>query len=277
MKMKTLVTAFALTAFAISLNSCKKNDTADEIETTFQLSGDQAIADNLTQDANDIYSEAAAQNNLMGNGPVGSTGVLGCATVTITPLMGWPKLITIDFGAACTDPRGNTRRGIIRVNLSDSVRKPGSIAIMTFDNYYVNGYKKEGTITWTNTSTPPTVISWQRKVENGKITSPSGNYWLHSGIKNVVMTAGYGTPGDVTDDEYSVTGNHTVTNSAGATRTATVLTPLIKKTACANIDKGTVKIQGPNHYAIIDFGNGTCDNLATVSIDGRTPRTIILR
>ena len=276
MKIKTLVTAATLAAFALSLNSCKKNDAADEFETTFQLSGDQAIADNLTQDANDVYTEAAAQNNLMGNGPVGSTGVLGCATVTITPLIGWPKTIVIDFGAGCTDPNGNTRSGKLNVVLSDSVRRPGSTAVMTFINYRVNGYKKEGTVTWTNTSSA-NVVSWQRKVENGKITAPSGNYWLHSGIKDVIMTAGSGTPGNVLDDEYSFTGNHTVTNSSGASRTATVLTALHKKTACANIDQGTVKIQGPNHYAIIDFGNGTCDNLATISIDGRTPRTIVLR
>jgi hypothetical protein len=55
------------------------------------------------------------------------------------------------------------------------------------------------------------------------------------------------------------------------------LEALQKKTACANIDKGKLRVDGPNHYAIIDFGDGTCDNLATISIDGRPARTIILR
>jgi hypothetical protein len=278
MKIKQLLVAFTMVSFAIAFNSCKKKDSSpDELETTFELSGDQAIADNLTEDANDVFNEAATEKDLMGGrGPSGTTGILGCAIVTVTPQVGFPKTIVIDFGTGCTSPRGITRSGKINIVLSDSVRTPGSTAVMTFNNYYVSGYKKEGTITWTNTSTPNT-RSWQRKVENGKITAPNGNYWLHSGIRDVVQTAGMNTPNNLLDDVFSITGNHTVTNSAGRTRTITTLTPLQKKVMCDNIDMGTIKVQGPNHYAIIDFGNGTCDNLATISIDGRPARTIILR
>jgi hypothetical protein len=279
MKLKTISIAFSLAAFAFAMNSCKKNNAADEFETTFELSGDQAIADNLTQDANDVLNQAAVDNGFMGNfGPAPTNNIImGCATVTITPLIGFPKNIVIDFGATnCQSPNGVTRRGKINVVLSDSLRKSGSTAVMTFTNYYVNDYKKEGTITWTNTRTP-SVLSWHRKVENGKITAPDGRFWLHYGDRDVVQTAGASTPWDTSDDVFSITGNHTVTNAAGATRTATVLTALQKKNSCPNIDKGTVKIQGPNHYATVDFGDGTCDNLATVSIDGRAPRTITLR
>jgi hypothetical protein len=38
-----------------------------------------------------------------------------------------------------------------------------------------------------------------------------------------------------------------------------------------------LQVQGTNHTAIVNFGNGTCDNLATISIDGRPERTIRLR
>ncbi|MBL0144458.1 MAG: hypothetical protein IPP48_00470 [Chitinophagaceae bacterium] len=74
-----------------------------------------------------------------------------------------------------------------------------------------------------------------------------------------------------------ITGTRTVTNPAGRTRTSVTQTPLQKKTACANIDKGILRVDGPSHYALIDFGDGTCDNLATISIDGRPARTIVLR
>ncbi|HRI24275.1 MAG TPA: hypothetical protein PLZ45_06340 [Ferruginibacter sp.] len=281
MKIKQLLPVFAAITLAIGFNSCKKadNSNSDEIETTFELSGDQAIADNLTQDANDVFNEVTTDNNLQGDGFAPSSGttenIIPCATITITPAQGFPKTITIDFGLSCTH-RGITRSGKIIVVLSDSVRRPGATAVMNFDNYYVNGYKKEGTITWTNTSTPGTK-SWSRKCENGKITAPNGNYWLHSGMQYITQTAGVSTPRDITDDIFSITGNNSVTNSAGRTRTGTILEALQKKTACANIDKGKLKIEGPNHYAIIDFGNGDCDNLATISIDGRAPRTIILR
>ena len=279
MKIKSFLVAITLVSFAFSFNSCKKNDAADEMETTFELSGDQAIADNLTEDANDVFMEVAIDNNLAGNlvpDPIITNNIIPCATITITPASGFPKTILIDFGVSCTDQRGNTRSGKIRIVLSDSVRRTGSTAVMTFENYFVNTYKKEGTITWTNTSTPGT-RSWTRRTENGKITAPDNRYWLHSGLRTVVQTAGVSTPMNLLDDIYSITGTHSVTNSSGKTRDCNVLDALQKKTACHNIDKGTLKVQGPNHYAIINFGDGTCDNLATISIDGRPARTIILR
>jgi hypothetical protein len=275
MKIKMPLVAFAALSLAVVFNSCKKAENSEEIETTFQLSSDQAMSDNLAEDANDVFMEIAQDNNVAGNfteTPV--TNIIPCATVTITPASGFPKTIVIDFGVSCTH-RNITRSGKINIVLTDSVRRPGSTATMTFTNYYVNGYKVEGTYIWTNTSTP-NVRSWRRVTQNGKITAPDARYWLHEGTRDVVQTAGVGTP-QITDDVFSITGTHSVTNAANQTRTCTVLEALQKKNACANIDKGILKVQGPNHYATINFGDGTCDNLATISIDGRTPRVIILR
>lgn len=281
MKLKTLIALSVV--ITLTFFSCKKTDSdtaTDEIEATFELSGDQAVADNLDQDANDVLNEAALDKGVMGNsfvmGTNGTMGILGCATVTMTPLIGFPKNIIIDFGAGCTSPNGIFRKGKINVTLSDSLRKSGSIAVMTFDNYYVSGFKKEGTITWTNTSTAG-AKSWNRTVTDGKIIAPNGNYWLHTANIDIVQTAGVATPQDLLDDIFSITGVRTVTNAAGKTRNSTTLTPLQKKTICENIDQGTVKVQGTNHYAVIDFGNGTCDRIATISIDGRPARTFILR
>lgn len=279
--MKSTKLLFAVTALVIAFSSCKKTDPSgtDEIETTFELSSNQAIADNLTEDANDVFMEAAADQELLGSKvseTLGSMKILGCATVNVTPLQGFPKNISIDFGAGCVSQNGIIRKGKINIVLSDSVRKTGSTAVLTFDGYYVNGFKKEGTITWTNNSTV-NIKGWERKVENGKITAPGGKYWLHSGVKNVVQTAGYQTPYNLLDDVFSITGNHTVSNAAGATITSVITEALQKKTVCENIDKGKISIQAPNHTAVIDFGSGTCDKVATVSIDGTTPREFLLR
>ena len=203
-------------------------------------------------------------------------GILGCATVSITPLMGFPKNIVIDFGTGCTSPNGIIRKGKIKIALSDSVRKTGSTAVLIFDGYFVNGFKKEGIITWTNISNTQQK-GWQRKVENGKITSPTGKYWLHNGLKNVLQVDGYATPRNLLDDVFSITGNHTVTNSNGISRSSIITEALQKKTVCENISKGKVKLEGPNHNAVIDFGDGTCDKIATISIDGGTPTTFLLR
>ncbi|MEJ7610746.1 MAG: hypothetical protein WKF88_06150 [Ferruginibacter sp.] len=280
MKMKFLLPACSMLIMALA--SCKKESTPENTDkaATIELSTAQGRASNMTQDANEVLNEAAVSNNFMGtnftaNG-VQTSGILSCATVTVTPLTGFPKSIVIDFGPiGCTSPNGVTRKGKILVTLTDSLRVPGSVATMTFDNYFVNLYKKEGTITWTNTSVPG-IKRWHRVCQNGKITAPNGNYWNHFGTQDITQTAGVFTPLNLTDDVFSTTGGHTVTNAAGLSRTGTILSALQKKNMCNFIDKGTYQLQGPNHVAIIDYGNGTCDNLATISIDGGAAQTFTL-
>jgi hypothetical protein len=282
MKTKSLIIAFA--SLTIILTSCKKEreNALEEVETTFELSEDQAVADNLNQDASDVLEEAAAKNNLLGgeggcNAPSIMNWIGNCAVVTESG--SFPvKTIKIDFGTGCTSPSGVVRKGIINIVLTDSVRKSGSIATTTFDNYYVNGFKKEGTIIRTNTTVANSnTRSFNRTVNNGKITSPAGKVWTHSSNINITQTAGVSTPCDLTDDVFTLAGTRTATNAAGKTRTSTTQTPLQKKMSCANIDQGILQVQGTNHTALIDFGSGSCDNLATISIDGRPSRTIRLR
>lgn len=289
MKTKHLLAVCTAAILILTISSCKKNTetNAEEIETTFELSSNQAVADNLTQDDNDVIVEATTNADLAGTSPANPPGpggavvtgnfLGGCAIVTVTG--SFPaKNIKIDFGTGCTSPWGVVRKGIINIVLTDSIRRTGSTATVTFDNYYVNGFKKEGTVIWTNNTVAGSgTPSFRRQVLNGKITSPAGVYWLHTADITITQTAGASTPNNLTDDIFSIAGTRTVTNAAGKTRTSTTQTPLQKKTICANVDQGVVKVQGPNHYAIIDFGNGTCDKEATISIDGRTPRTIILR
>jgi hypothetical protein len=285
MKTKNLLTVLAVTIMLLNFTSCKKENavivTSEEKETTIELGTGQAVADNITEDANEAFMEAAANKNLLGNNlnnqTITTSNMLSCAAVTVTPVSGFPKTIVIDFGTGnCTSSNGVIRKGKINIVLSDSVRKAGSTAVITFTNFYVYGFKKEGTVTWTNTSTV-TTKGWQRKVENGKITAPDGRYWLHSGTRDAVQIAGTTTPNTLLDDIFLITGNHTVTNSVGKTRNCYITEALQKKTVCENIGSGKLKIEGNNHNAFIDFGDGTCDKVATISIDGNTPITIQLR
>ena len=55
-----------------------------------------------------------------------------------------------------------------------------------------------------------------------------------------------------------------------------IIEAIQKKIACQWIDKGIVRYQSTNHTALLNFGDGTCDNAATISIDGNTPRDITL-
>lgn len=279
MKLKKIFALLALPSLFFLTGCQKEEDEPDpEFETTFILTENQAVSESISDDATVVFFEASINSGFYRvNGTAQTTGTLSCATVTVNPQNStFPKTIVIDFGNGCVSQDGISRKGKINITLSDYVHNPGAVAVMTFDNYYTAGYKVEGTITWTNTSTP-NGVSWTREITGGKLTEPLGGYyWTHEGTKNVTQTAGANTPLNLLDDVYSVTGNHTVTNPAGKTRTVTILEDLEKKTTCHNVTKGKMKIQAQTHFAILDYGDGTCDNVATITIDGVAPITILL-
>ncbi|HTB53484.1 MAG TPA: hypothetical protein VK718_11990 [Ferruginibacter sp.] len=264
MKKKNLVIALAVATIAISFTACKK--TSGDAETA-TLASQSSISDNLTEDANNVFTQTVNND---------TTGTLGAArpapyynaTVTISPAVGFPKTITINFGSGTTSQDLIYRTGEIQVVLSDSFRLNGTTATLSFlNNYTVDGYAKTGTITWTNQSVGDT-LKWTR-VDSGTVTAPDGSYWHHSGQRVVVQTAGFGD-NNLLDNVYSITGNHTIVNSEGITGTSIILIPLEKKADCFFIDAGQIRINGPKHYAVIDFGNGTCDDNATFALDGGT-------
>jgi hypothetical protein len=83
-------TRFILAAgliIGLSMSACRKNS-LEEFETTFELSGNQAIAENLTEDARDLLDEVAVDKNLMGARETQTAQTmnnLSCATVTVPP------------------------------------------------------------------------------------------------------------------------------------------------------------------------------------------------
>ena len=285
MKSFKIISYAILGIMLIAQTACKKdnNTGTNDSDTSYDLSSKQAISENLTEDVNNLVFTTIDDKNFSfknyNNGSV-DNGLPPCATVTVTG--GIPKVITINFGSGCTDTFGIFRSGIIQISLSDSVRNYGSTATVTFNNYHVNRFKKEGTIIWTNltANTATTTRTWSREVQNGRITDTTDyRYWLHSGTRTVTQYVGVGTPRTRYDDRYKIyNGTGSVTNTAGVTMTTSIVDTLFKSFLCPHIDKGTIRFDRSGHYAILDYGNGTCDNIATVTIDGNTsnPRTVIL-
>ncbi len=266
MKKMTLLFALAVTAIAISFTACKKTTDSGGVAdaSTLKITSQTTISDNLTEDANNVFTQTVNDTTALGSA---RPAPYYNATVTISA-GAFPKTLTIDFGAG-TSPSadGIVRSGQIIVVLSDSFYKTGSMDTLTFNNYTVAGYHKEGTIIWTNLTSHDT-LAWQR-VDSGTVTAPDGlSYWHHFGVRNVIQTGGIGD-NNLYDNVYSITGNHTIVNSDGVTATAVIIpiTPLEKKANCPWIDKGQFVISVPNHSVLIDFGNGDCDASAAYSFD----------
>ena len=266
--MKTKMTLFISYAFlsiaSISLiSSCNKRDSTEDgndQSTAITLTVASSISQTLYDDVFNQINLEAESNNVAGR------FTTGCATVTLSPadLATFPKTMTIDYGTGCTI-NSITRKGKLIVNLSNRVRNPGTLVSVSFDNYYVNGYKLEGNFTITN-NTANNILSFTTQTANGKLTYPGGLlFYTHNGSHTYSLTGGGNTP-TYLDDIWSVTGTGTTASSANETLTVTIKTPLVKNVACGSVISGAEDFQYNAISGSLNFGEGTCDRLAILTI-----------
>jgi hypothetical protein len=196
-----------------------------------------------------------------------------CFTVTVVPhiLHQFPKTVTIDFGTnGCFGRDGKLRRGKIVTIYTGPMGIPGSTTSTTFVEYSVDTFKIEGTHTVANTSLS-NKKQWTVKVIDGKITNTNNENWcMWNSTRTHTQVAGDGTPLYPLDDVFEITGNASGSNSNGNAWTAEIVDPLIKKFTCPWRVKGTVNITRDTTMAVLDYGDGTCDNKATITINGVT-------
>lgn len=203
----------------------------------------------------------------------GEDSVGRCYTVTIDPVrVGvFPKTITIDFGSGCTGRDGHTRRGKIITVYTGHMIDAGSKATTSFDGFYFDSVKVEGSFSIQNTSTAA-ALSFATTVTNGKLTAPSGDYIEINRNHTWTQTAGMDTPHNPLDDVFSITGSSSGTAQiAGVTAqwTTNITQPVIRKLTCRWRVAGQVTITHNDKTAVLDYGNGDCDNKATVTINSR--------
>jgi hypothetical protein len=289
-------TAKLITVIAvISLVSCKKDgvSTNSNESNAANLSDSSAAAESTYYDVlnnafvgfSDNSSVFNTSSPHSGKTTTFSTGVentatnLGCAIYTISDSVPgeYPKTLTLDFGTGCTSADGIMRKGKLVYVFSDNIFSPGATAAVTFDQYVVNGYGILGTYSITNNSSEIIGVSISTQVTNGIITYPNQTNYHYSGNRSYLMTAGIATPFDITDDVYSVTGNSSFSNSYGATLVCNISTPLVKPVICHNVTAGVISfVYDDVVNGTLDFGDGTCDNQATLKIGANFTKTITL-
>ena len=188
--------------------------------------------------------------------------------------------IIIDFGDGCTGPHGVVRSGKIIINYQGRRFVPGSYWMVSFDSFYINRRHIEGIRTVTNISESleanPT---FHVVLEGGKVTWPDGTFATRE-VDRVRVWVRAANP---LLDEYHILAEST---TSGSTRksiryNSVVLEDLIIKKACMGPKGGRLPVAGVKEVTFgdktytIDFGDGECDTLVTVTVDGES-RTIDL-
>ena len=215
--------------------------------------------------------------------------VARCFTVTIThpTANSFPVIVVIDFGiTGCPGPDGRIRKGKIITEYTKRLIYPGAIATTNFDKFYVDDIHVEGTHKITNISVipvPPANLIEKYNVEviDGKLTKPDGNYIEWKSNRTITQVEGFATPADIRDDAYEITGGASglVKRSNLLVRwESTITEPLLRRMTCQWIVRGRIRTVRANlpdptnsHWvAVLDFGTGNCDNLATITINGVT-------
>lgn len=284
MKHRTLLLLPVLVAFTLTtifIHSCQKDK--EELEFDTQTSQDNALAEMTYNDVNSIVNQA------MENGPAGlstyrtaldnSYLLSSCATVTVTPDTVGGGTLTVDFGATnclCTDNR--YRRGIINISFTGAYRDSGTVITTSFTDYYVGKdtaymYRVGGTKTVTNKGRNTAGNMWFTIQVNGLLTNYNGLNMSWNSSRTREWIAGEGTSGltQWQDDQYLISGTASGSNFEGINFTAAITTPLLADLSCRWIRSGVFELTPSGKPTrILDYGDGTCNNRATVTVNGTT-------
>ena len=289
MQKLTIAPACMVAAFVstVIFSSCSKKDSTTPDTTSEVTVAATASADNQ---ADVVYNDVA--NNVLGvNAEFGMGTGIGvfvpgsnniapwqsgwehCFTATISPetLGVFPKTVTLDFGTGCLGADGHTRKGKITTIYTGPLFVAGSVATTTLDGFYFDSLNVEGTHVLTNTSTAEG-HAFTSVISNGKISAPSGVYTMWNRTRTWTQTGGSNTPYFPVDDVYTITGSSNGTIFYGAISyqwTGSITEPLIHKLICPWTVSGKIEINSQNIKSVFDFGDGTCDRKATLTINGK--------
>jgi hypothetical protein len=218
-----------------------------------------------------------------------SSDAAHCPVTTYNPAKGvYPDTRTVDYGTGCTDDFGVTRSGKRLTTLyADKFTAPAGklISVTTFSNYYVDGVSISGNVKISIGSPASSGQLVLRIAVNKTATDAFGN--TSSYIKSATQTQIEGGGTDSAEDNvFKISENSYGTEVSGDSAMITwksvtdPANPMIKKALCPYRSQGgekiTLKQLGVTTDEYLDYGNGDCDNQATLSINGGTPQPITL-
>ncbi len=267
---------FMAVILSVIITSCSKDENGNEV---YRESGsDQVIADNLYADVLNQVDLATRQleNDLYHSGLDKSTLDGGCATITIQPFdtVNWPKTITVDFGETnCEGIDGKYRRGKLTGTITGRYRDSLTQITITPTDYYVNNYKIEGLKSVTNLGhISGGKATFSIAVQDGVITNPDGQQATWESERTRIWVEGEetGWP-SVMDDVFEISGTANGTTYSDNHYYIESLQPLRVERSCEWIVSGVLELT-PEGYSTrtLNYGDGTCDNKATVLANGIT-------
>lgn len=266
--MKTVARlSFVAAALCLSILGCHKKDNSTTNDTTNTEKDNvmtMATSDQVSTDMEQSFDDGL---NTAQNGVAVTDGlVLGpCVTVTLTQ-NGNMKTLTIDYGTiGCLCSDGKTRKGKL-IATATNFNQVNVIRTLSTNNYYVNQYHVDGTITRDITHEVDSSNRTAEVVDNLTITDTVSNA-AFTRTGNLTRIYYYGLPNHPADNTLTTWGQVNIQRPSGVqiSRTVDQSNPLFYKNSCHQIVSGIAHLVSTNHNITVDYGNGDCDGVATVS------------
>ncbi|WP_272150628.1 hypothetical protein [Tenacibaculum aiptasiae] len=255
--------------------SCESNDGID-IEgdgvTTEEILN-VVLADDISTEIDEVIEDDGIESGFESKSATPPSNHPSCVVRT-SEETATGKIVTLDFGDGCEGKRGREFAGKIiieYVKTSNSFSKT-----VTFENFSVEGNSVEGgksivKVKENSNGNPEATFTIDIK-----ITLESGVEIIKKGTKIKEKIEGADTD-DRGDDVYSISGSWESINKNGVVKTATITTNLRREWACKYIVSGVIELSRDGATATLDFGDGSCDNLATLTDANGDTKEITLK
>jgi hypothetical protein len=287
--MKTKILVFVTLLSVSFFISCNSNEPIDGTATATTITADEAVVNSeidatvddvsiIAEDQFDMQKSAGAKTS--SNEKTASGGMKSilplCATITsVLTNDTWTR--TIDFGTqGCTLPNGNIVKGKIIISFSKNFLTPVKTISYKLEGFYHNDKLIEGSKTITHEFKTSDLLAEIHPVTTHsidvKVTFPDGKIYSRIGTRVREMVDGFATFTNWEDNVFKVWGYHITTFPNGSKYTCTTqkTTPLLIKMSCKMPFpvSGIVEITKNDAKATLDYGNGDCNKLATITVNG---------
>ena len=240
------------------ITGCKKDNNS---KPEYQSAADNTEADISFNDVLTVTDQVIKNEGTEKSGK----GKWYCATITREKINDYYR-ITVDFGATNTTCFNNiARRGKIMLTYKGNYFIQGFTDTISFDNFYLNNRHIEGKHIVTNIGN----LTWAVSVKDMKVTRPDGYFHTWNSERQRQLLQDTSSAWDTF--VYKVTGSVSGVNINGLSYTADIKDPLIKALGCWWIASGSIEFNAEGKPTVtINYGDGTCDNKATVTVNGKT-------
>lgn len=190
----------------------------------------------------------------------------------------YPNTLTIDYGPnGVAGPYGHIRKGKIIIDFTDAIINPGAVRTVRHENFFIDNVQIAGTVILTNqglnNSDQP---EFSRVVSDRILSFPSGENSSWNASQILTQLEGSKTLIRI-DDVWSISGSATGISREGKNIALNTIESLIFPVACHYFVDGIINLSANNELFSIDYGDGSCDNDAILTLSDGSQQAINIK